>query len=49
MIQTQAGRQTKVKKINGTSARCVWIKLDEDIDADGFKPVDDEQEELPFK
>ena len=49
LIQTQAGRQTKVKKINGTSARCVWLKLDENMDADGFKPVDDEQEELPFK
>lgn len=48
LIQTQAGRQTKVKKINGTSARCVWLKLDEDMDADGFIKLENAQEELPF-
>lgn len=49
LIQTQGGQQTKVKKINGTAARCVWLKIDESMDNDGFKPVNDEQEELPFK
>lgn len=49
LIQVQAGRQTKVKKINGTSTRCVWLKLDENMDSDGFAKVEDTQEELPFK
>lgn len=49
LIQTQSGQQTKVKKINGTSARCVWLKLDENMDSDGFVKVEDAQEELPFK
>ena len=49
LIQTQGGQQTKVKKINGTAARCVWLKIDESMDNDGFKPVDEGQEELLFK
>lgn len=49
LIQTQGGQQTKVKKINGTAARCVWLKIDESMDNDGFKPVDEGREELPFK
>lgn len=52
LIQTQAGKLTKVKKINGTSARCVWLKLDNGIetDEDGFLHLseDEMQEELPF-
>lgn len=49
LIQTQGGQQTKVKKINGTAARCVWLKIDESMDNDGFKPVDEGQEELSFE
>lgn len=52
MIQTQAGKLTKVKKINGQSCRCVWIKLDDGIqvDKDGFMTVDEDiQMELPFR
>lgn len=49
LIQTQGGQQTKIKKINGTAARCVWLKIGESMDSDGFKPVDEGQEELPFK
>lgn len=49
LLQTQAGQQTKVKKINGAPARCVWLKIDESIDADGFRPLDSEQAELLFK
>lgn len=49
LIQTQGGQQTKIKKINGTAARCVWLKIGESMDNDGFKPVDEGQEELPFK
>lgn len=51
-IQTQSGNPTKVKKINGVSYRCVWLKLDNgiEVDADGFLHLSDEdmQEELPF-
>ena len=52
LIQTQAGKLTKVKKINGQSCRCVWIKLDDGIqvDKDGFMTVDEDiQMELPFR
>lgn len=52
LIQTQGGRLTKIKKINGVSHRCVYLKLDNDIkvDADGFMEIDESvQEELPFK
>lgn len=52
LIQTQAGKLTKVKKINGQSCRCVWIKMDDGIqvDKDGFMTVDeDTQMELPFR
>lgn len=52
LLQTQAGQMTKVKKINGNSCRCVFLRLDEgaSVDKDGFISVDEaEQEELPFK
>ena len=41
----------KVKKINGNSSRCVWLKLDNgiEVDSNGFlKLSEDEQEGLPF-
>ena len=55
LIQTQAGNMTKVKKISGSSVRCVWLKLDDGIkkDKDGFALLEDLpegiQEELPFR
>lgn len=52
LIQAQGGRFTKIKKVNGVSHRCVYLKLDNDIkvDAEGFMEVDESvQEELPFK
>lgn len=52
LIQTQGGRLNKNKKIDGKSARCVFLKLDSDPeeDKDGFTPIkEDMQEELPFK
>lgn len=40
---------TKVKKIDGNPMRCVFLKLNENVDEDGFEKVDEyEQEELPF-
>lgn len=51
LLQTQAGKLTKVKKINGSPCRCVWLKLDNGIetDEDGFLHLsEDEQEKLPF-
>lgn len=54
LVQGQSGNPTKVKKINGKSARCVWLKVEEDPPADGkgFSRVEDFpeeiQEELPF-
>lgn len=52
LIQTQGDQLTKVKKINGRSNRCVFLKLDDGIvvDKNGFVTVDEAtQEELPFK
>lgn len=47
LLQTDGKNQTKLKKIERKTVRCVWIKLDESKDADGFERV--AQEELPFK
>lgn len=53
LIETQGGRMTKVKKVEGNPVRCVFLKLNDKLDKDGFEPVEDmetiEQEELPFK
>lgn len=47
LLQKEAGRMNKTKKINGNVFRCVFLKLDNDVDERGFRPVY-EQEELPF-
>ena len=51
LIQTQGGQLTKVKKAEGKTIRCVFIKMDASIDENGFQSVEDAdiQEELPFK
>ena len=49
VIQTSGGRLTKLKKINGKPIRCVFLKLNEFEDEDGFEPTEIyNQEELPF-
>ena len=51
LLKTQDGRLTKVKKINGTTSRCIWLKLDDGTETDekGFVKVsDDMPEDLPF-
>ena len=42
------GNPSKQKKINGKNNRCIWLKIDQSIDSDGFEPIDDDVE-LPFK
>ena len=50
VIQTSGGRLNKLKKINGQPIRCVFLKLNEFEDEDGFVPEEVyDQEELPFK
>ena len=51
LIQTQGGQLTKVKKTEGKTVRCVFIKMDASIDKNGFQNIEDAgiQEELPFK
>ena len=53
LIETQGGRMTKVKKVDGNPIRCVFLKLNDSVDADGFEPVQTmeeyEQSELPFR
>ena len=51
LLQTQDGRHTKLKKINGSPYRCVWLKLDDGIktDENGFISIENfEQEAFPF-
>lgn len=50
LIDTQAGKNTKTKRLNGTVSRCVYLKIiDNSMDADGFVDVtEDIEEELPF-
>ena len=49
LIETPSGRMTKVKKVDGNSVRCVFLRLNDDVDKDGFEPAENyEQEELPF-
>lgn len=48
LIQTESGRLNKTKKINGNVFRCVFLKMENDMDKDGFQTVGD-QEELPFR
>lgn len=50
-LQTENGRLTKQKKINGFNYRCVWIKLDDGIktDENGFISMENyDQSDLPF-
>lgn len=47
LLQTESGRLNKTKKIEGNVFRCVFLKMENDMDKDGFQVVD-EQEELPF-
>lgn len=50
LLQTQGGRLTKQKKINGKNMRCIFLKREDEKDADGFEPAEVyDQEELPFK
>jgi hypothetical protein len=42
----------KIKSFKGNKVRCVFLKLNDDADKDGFVKVSDGengQEELPFK
>jgi hypothetical protein len=48
LLSSSGGKNTKTKRLNGSVARCVWLKIDS-IDKDGFTNVsDEEQEKLPF-
>lgn len=49
VIQVSGERLTKQKKIKGRNKRCVFLKLNEFEDKDGFEPAEMyEQGELPF-
>ena len=47
VLKDTLGNPTKQKKIAGKNCRCVFLKLDADIDDDGFRSVDEDLE-LPF-
>lgn len=52
VILTQKDRFTKLKKINGKPIRCIFLRMNEFSDRDGFEDAEVveeyEQEELPF-
>ncbi len=50
MLETDAGRQDKLKSIKGKKVRCIVLKLNDGTDKDGFMKIDegDGQMELPF-
>lgn len=43
-----SGNPTKQKKIDGKNCRCIFLKLNDGMDKDGFIDIDPSQEELPF-
>lgn len=43
-----SGNPTKQKKIDGKNCRCIFLKLNDGIDKDGFINIDPSQEELTF-
>lgn len=49
VIQTDNGRNTKVKKIDGSPIRCVFLKINNGIDENGFIEIDENinEEDLP--
>lgn len=52
LLQTQGNNPTKVKKVNGTAIRCVFLRLDDGLkfDKQGFQILGDKaDEEVPFK
>lgn len=50
LLLTDGKNLTKVKRFGGKPVRCIWLKLNEIEDKDGFEPADVYgQEELPFQ
>lgn len=52
LLQTQGSNPTKVKKVNGSAVRCVFLRLDDglEFDRDGFQRLGNaDDEEVPFK
>lgn len=51
LLQTESSgkKMDKLKSFNGNKVRCVFLKLNDNTDKDGFMKVDNLQEELPFK
>lgn len=47
LLKAEMGRTSKTKKVNGQVFRCVFLKMENDVGRDGFRPVR-EQEEVPF-
>lgn len=43
-----SGNPTKQKKIDGKNCRCIFLKLNDGMDKDGFINIDPSREELPF-
>jgi len=45
------GKSAKQKKINGSNSRCVWLKLNDEIEGitEEFMSVEDSQIEIPFE
>lgn len=53
LLQTDGSgkRMDRLKSFNGNKVRCIFLKLNDNVDKDGFVKVEEEysQEELPFR
>lgn len=50
LVQTDGSgkRMDRLKSFNGNKVRCIFLKLNDNTDKDGFVQVEDGQEQLPF-
>jgi hypothetical protein len=48
-VEGSGKRMDKVKSFNGNKIRCIFLKLNDNTDRDGFVKIEDDgQERLPF-
>lgn len=50
ILTDEKGKKTaRNKKVGKKPMRCIWLKMDDGTDSDGFESIDEEQIGLPFK
>lgn len=48
LIVKSGGKNSKMTRVRGANVRCIWLKIESNVDENGFMYVD-EQMELPFE